>query len=87
MKVVISGNQMRFIYSDELTDLMETGKTEVQRASHVEPITINNETWWQADMSPVGGPKLPPRQYRKDALKEEVEWLNQNGIPKPGDNE
>ena len=83
MKLIIKGTEMRFIYNDELTELLNNGEAQVRRASHVEPITINNETWWQADLSPVGGPKLPAKKLRKEALQAEVEWLNDNGIPKP----
>jgi hypothetical protein len=83
MKVVLSGKNIRFIYKDEVKDLLKLGGAQVRRASHVEPIMIDGEVHWQADMSPVGGPKLEPRHDREIALEEEVEWLEENGIPAP----
>lgn len=79
VKLILNKDTIRFIHNDELMELLGDGK--VHRASHVEPIQIDNETWWQADLSPVGGPKLPPTRLKKDALQAEVTWLNDNGIP------
>ena len=84
MKLIIKGNKLRCIYSDDLmNNLASLGKVAIRRASHVEPIEIDGQIWWQADLSPVGGPKLPAKRYRKDALKAEVTWLKENGIPEP----
>lgn len=82
-RIVLSGSKIRFIYKDGMKDLLKLGEAEVERASHVEPVMIDGEVHWQADMSPVGGPKLEPRRDREVALREEVEWLNENGIPAP----
>jgi len=79
MEIRIKGSQIRFIYNDELTGLMGQGKTEVRRASHVEPC----EGGWSADMSPVNGPVLGPYNLRSEALQEEVKWLLDNKIPTP----
>jgi hypothetical protein len=38
------------------------------------------DKWW-ADMLPVRGPVLGPFDTREEALREEVVWLNANGIP------
>ncbi|MFA5767311.1 MAG: hypothetical protein WC919_05285 [Candidatus Paceibacterota bacterium] len=68
------------IHNDALAPLYDEGETEISRASHVEPIkTVAGDIMWQADMSPVGGPKLEPRRLRSDALAAEVAWLKQNG--------
>lgn len=66
------------IYNDRLVPLMAEGESTVRRASHVEPVTIQGQTWWEADMSPVGGPLLPARRTREEALAAEVAWLNAN---------
>jgi len=80
MDIIISGDQIRFIYSDDLLGLSHLGKTNIQRASHVEPA---KEGGWQADMSPVSGPVLGPYEKRSDALHHEVEWLRAEGVPQP----
>jgi hypothetical protein len=60
------------IYSDELAGLIDQGRAEIRRASHVEP----TEGGWAADLAPVGGPILGPFKLRQDALQAEVAWLN-----------
>ena len=80
MEIRIKGNQIRFIYNDDLSGLMEQGSTEVRRASHVEP---DGNGGWKADMSPVNGPVLGPFKRRDEALKSEVEWLLAHNIPVP----
>lgn len=66
------------IHDDALAPLYDKGKTEIKRASHVEPINgVASE--WQADMSPIApGVSLGPFRLRSDALDAEVEWLKQN---------
>lgn len=61
------------IASDSV-DLSRAGKRTIARASHVEP-TGPADRPWEADLSPVGGPKLGPFAKRGEALKAEVEWL------------
>ena len=80
MQIRIHEGQIRFIYDDDLTALMEgQGQTTTKRASHVEPC----DGGWLADMSPVHGPVLGPFARRDEALAEEVKWLNKNKIPIP----
>ena len=66
------------IHDDVLADLYEEGKTEVKRASHVEPVDGGEQVNWVADMSPVGGPKLGPYRLRSEALGAEKTWLESN---------
>ena len=73
--------ELRFLFDDALTPLLQLGEASIRRASHVEPI----ETAWYADLSPVGGPMLGPFEYRSDALAAEAAWLLQHGIPIPND--
>lgn len=61
------------IYTETL-DLTELGSVHIERASHVEPTP---EATWEADLSPVGGPKLGPFAKRSDALRAEIAWLEQ----------
>lgn len=79
MQIRIQGDEVRFIYSDDLRSLMAQGQATTRRASHVEP----EGSKWVADLSPVNGPKLGPFDTRAEALKAEVAWLNANNIPVP----
>lgn len=63
--------KMKFIYNDKLRPLLDMGRANVRRASHVEP----HGTQWTADLSPVGGPLLGPFDLRQEALDAEVAWL------------
>lgn len=76
--IIEPSGQVRMIYDDDLVILTKEGQTKIIRASHVEPDFAGN---WYADMSPVGGPKLGPFKLRNEALREEVAWLEANGIP------
>lgn len=71
--IVGEDGTIQLIYSDEVVDALfgDEGEVAVRRASHVEPAG----RMWQADLSPVGGPKLPVTTRRQDALDAEVEWL------------
>lgn len=74
MNIKIEPNgEITAIYNDNLVELFKEGKTEIKRASHVEP---NNEGMWVADLFPIGGPILGPYEKRKDALDAELEWLD-----------
>jgi hypothetical protein len=79
IQIRVSGDQVRFIYSDDLKGFMEHGEAKTARASHVEP----SGNMWVADLSPVNGPKLGPFTKRAEALTAEVMWLYQNNIPIP----
>ena len=67
---------LKFIYDDELAELLSLGRHEVTRASHVEPSDLCGETVWTADMSPSGGTLLGPFPRRQEALAAEIDWLN-----------
>jgi hypothetical protein len=69
--VVDAGGDVRCIY-DEALDLREIGKSQITRASHVEP---HLDGFWWADMGPVAGPVLGPYGSRSEALGAEREWL------------
>ena len=67
---------VRMIYADALLPLMQAlGTPQVRRASNVEP---TEDGRWQADLSPVGGPVLPPTRTRQESLDLEVQWLEEN---------
>lgn len=74
VKVDVDGT-MHFIWSDELIELLEAGRGEVRRVSHVEPTTRG---LWGADLSPVDGPLLGPFRTRREALDAERIWLLEN---------
>jgi len=70
---ILPNGEIQFIYSDALAPVIAAlGGGVTARASHVEP-TPNGQ--WQADMSPVNGPCLPPTATRAASLAQEVEWL------------
>ena len=73
IKIAIKGDQIKFIYSDDLLGLLDQGDHQITRASHVEPTPEG----WVADMAPSGGSKLGPYRTRKEALEAEVAWLNE----------
>ncbi|MBE7462977.1 MAG: hypothetical protein HS116_05715 [Planctomycetes bacterium] len=64
--------QVAFLYDDELGALLLEGGGRVQRASHVEPTPDGR---WQADLAPIGGPKLPVTDDRRSALNAEKNWI------------
>lgn len=66
---------IHFVWSDSLAPLMNEGRGEISRASHVEP-TANGH--WTANMAPVNGPELGPFALRGEALRAEEEWLAAN---------
>jgi hypothetical protein len=79
--IVKSDGSIAAIHNDALAALYEEGETTISRASNVEPVkTVAGDVMWQADLAPVGGPRLEPKRLRADALTAEVEWLKQNGF-------
>lgn len=48
------------------------------RASHVEPKMQGQRIAWWADLEPVNGPLIGPFAKRSEALKAEVQWLEDN---------
>jgi len=71
--------ELRFLFDDALTPLLQFGEASIRRASYVEPVG----TKWYADLSPVGGEVLGPFDLRSDALAAEAAWLLERGIPTP----
>lgn len=79
--IIESDGSVRFIYDDCLAEVArDIGVLSVRRASHVEP---TDDGRWAADLSPVGGPVLGPFDTRREALSEEVLWLEANDVPVP----
>ncbi len=77
MELLISSQgDMRCIYGEAI-DLAALGSISIRRASHVEPDEFGR--WW-ADLSPVGGPKLGSFIRRSQAIKAELQWLNDHWI-------
>lgn len=68
---------LKMLYDDSLKDLMAQGKTEVKRASDVEP---DGKGGWTADLARVGGPVLGPFALREEALEAEKQWLWNNSF-------
>jgi hypothetical protein len=81
MTIIIERNGSVRGVSGESIDLATLGRTEITRASHVEP---DERGRWLADLSPVGGPVLGPYARRSEALATEVEWLEANRLVAPG---
>ena len=78
--IVDTDGTLRTIYDDEMIRLARSvGLVTISRASSVE------YSWkalgWTADMANVGGPVLGPFDTRREALKAEVEWIKEHGIP------
>lgn len=63
---------MKFIWADDLRDMLSLGAGEIRRASHVEP-TVDNR--WGADLTPFGGPILGPFETHGEAIRAEVAWI------------
>lgn len=79
MQLVIDPcGQVRCLYSEEI-DLHVLGTLTIQRASQVDP----DGAVWLADLRPVGGPKLGPFTCRTDALRAEIDWLEQHWLQHP----
>src|ERR1700676_4266953 len=62
---------VRCLYAEAI-DLSTFGSLSIRRASHVEP---DDDGTWNADLSPVAGPKLGPFLMRSQALDAERTWL------------
>ena len=73
MKLYVSQvGDCRSIY-DELLDVRFLGQTSITRVSHVEPMEGGD---WEANLGPVGGPRLGPFPSRELAIQAEVAWLS-----------
>jgi hypothetical protein len=62
---------VRCLYAEPF-ELTALGRVTIDRASYVEP---NAHAQWQADLTPVGGPRLGPFLRRSEALAAELHWL------------
>lgn len=71
---VMPNGSVRMIYSDSMREILDEGQGSIRRASHVEP-TIDNK--WEADMGPIGGEVLSGFETREEALKAEVEYIEE----------
>ena len=78
MQLVIDphGN-VRGIYAETIP-LACLGLPLIRRASHVEP---TGDGAWEADLAPVGGPRLGPFAKRSAALAAELAWLEAHWLP------
>jgi hypothetical protein len=74
--------ELRFVYQDELAELLREGLSRVDRASNVEPVNVepvqiiaNAGTGcrWIAEI--FNGPRLGPFETRREAIAAEVEWI------------
>lgn len=65
---------LRWIWTDDLSELASEGAASIERASHVEPEGIQ----WVADLGPSGGPRLEGFAKRQDAIDAEIKWLQEN---------
>ena len=68
------------IYSDALADLCDEGTATITRASHVEPVVLENPagevmSGWAATMN--NGIMIGPFRLRSEALEAEVTYLEQ----------
>lgn len=72
--VVEVGGKLKFIYNDELHELLSFGESKITRVSYVEPFGL----CWMADMAPVGGPILGPFDLRQEALDAEVAYIKKH---------
>lgn len=78
MIAIDPSGRIEFVFDESLRGLLDLGRFDVFRASHVEPCVSGLGLAWRADMSPVGGPVLGPFDTRDAALASEVAWLEQN---------
>ncbi|GMV80538.1 MAG: hypothetical protein AMXMBFR7_17220 [Planctomycetota bacterium] len=69
--------QVEFLYDDALGALLLEGEGRVLRASHVEPTSDGR---WQADLAPIGGPKLPATRTRGASTQAEIVWIERNRL-------
>lgn len=65
---------LKFVYDDELAELLQLGVSQIHRASHVEPTPLG----WTADLAPRGGDVLGPFPLRAQALQAEIDWLQRD---------
>lgn len=75
------GEGIRAIHDDRLQRFLpNSGKTEIRRASHVEPVPSGPyANHWYVDMSPLGEAHVfcfwPPKTSRAEALQQEHDYI------------
>lgn len=88
-KFLISKGRIISLYNDEISILLQKelkAKSTIERVSHVKPIPgENEEIIFEADLAPVGGPKLTGFKTRKKAIQAEIDWVNEHLLI-PGSN-
>lgn len=90
---ISDGGRRTFIHNEDDPCGLGRGREliSLRRASRVEPVEIRGPFFghWYVDFSPLadreGRPELaiclwPPRQSQREALAEEVRWLNDNHL-------
>jgi len=77
IKINLDGT-MTFIYRDDLEGLLHEGESSIRRVSNVEPC----EGGWQAVMA--DGTKLGVHRLRKDALDEEIKYIENRMLGEEG---
>lgn len=74
--ITVDPDGIEFVYDDRLQFLCALGQTTVRRVSHVEPVLVDGEWQWTADMTPGGANvMLGPFKTREEALQQERRWL------------
>lgn len=78
-----SDNSVRTVYTDEVSPMIEAiGTPEVCRATDVEPqVSDKGMIYWQATLRDKQNTILSLTDERKDAITEEVKYLEQNILP------
>lgn len=77
---IMSDGTIKFIYYDELNDLLKSGVSAViKRVSHVDPRMTKSGVRWFVDLSPVDSPLvLGPFKTREKAITAEINWIQKN---------
>lgn len=84
VKILIRGGQVLALYDDEIAQALQKdlgAKAEVKRVSHVEPVPgVHDEIAFEADLSPINGPKLTGFPTYRKAVQAEVAWIEENHL-------
>jgi hypothetical protein len=82
MKIVINKTgTVQFVYNESVLGMLDKTDNDkrIRRASQVEPDQIHPGEWY-ADLTKSGGPILKGFKKRSDAIKAEIDWLNDNNF-------
>lgn len=74
MLINIKEGHIKHIYNEAI-DLSSIGDMQIKRASVVDP---ENNGMWSVDLSLSGGKKIEGFVKRSDALKYEIDYIEQN---------